>query len=307
MSTPSTTVKLRLPMPESAVLAEGDNHGNHKCAKGNVDCIERLQQGESINKQDVKTKFFLEFEENVKLVNHISTHESRISQILKEKEQLKKDFKAREDKDIDKQISLENQVKVLSNVVYKTSQLAQTVFMLTPKPSSYHNGRCSISHVNLEYLKKAQLEKPCLYNVQYDKNDLANMFAPESEETIHIAEESRSKLDRHAHTFLDLMLESFNDASFLNFFNFNTSSLQEKRSVIRVTETYLKFFDFNASSLQDDVVAIKWGIEFGFCHSPCLVEELRIVEDQLVIRFIVLSMFSLSERLKADNTIMREQ
>ncbi|GJV94106.1 hypothetical protein Tco_1541919 [Tanacetum coccineum] len=47
---------------------------------------------------------------------------------------------------------------------------------------------------NPKYLKKAQWEKPCLYNVQYDKNDLANIFAPESEETIRLVEESRSKL-----------------------------------------------------------------------------------------------------------------
>ncbi|GJW51107.1 hypothetical protein Tco_0092458 [Tanacetum coccineum] len=40
---------------------------------------------------------------------------------------------------------------------------------------------------------KAQWEKPCLYYVQYDKNDLENMFAPESEETILLAEESLSK------------------------------------------------------------------------------------------------------------------
>ncbi|GJT54591.1 hypothetical protein Tco_0989645 [Tanacetum coccineum] len=65
--------------------------------------------------------------------------------------------------------------------------------MLTPKPSSYYNGRCSISFANTEYLKKAQWEKPCLYNVQYNKNDLANMFAPESEETNRLMEKSRSK------------------------------------------------------------------------------------------------------------------
>ncbi|GJX53522.1 hypothetical protein Tco_0281891 [Tanacetum coccineum] len=48
---------------------------------------------------------------------------------------------------------------------------------------------------NPEYLKKAQWEKPCLYNVQYDKNDLANMFSPESEEIVQLAEKSRSKLE----------------------------------------------------------------------------------------------------------------
>ncbi|GJY69524.1 hypothetical protein Tco_0472506 [Tanacetum coccineum] len=43
--------------------------------------------------------------------------------------------------------------------------------------------------------QESSMGKPCLNNVQYDKNDLANIFAPESEETIHLAEESRSKLD----------------------------------------------------------------------------------------------------------------
>ncbi|GJY23691.1 hypothetical protein Tco_0397349 [Tanacetum coccineum] len=66
--------------------------------------------------------------------------------------------------------------------------------MLTPKPSSYYTGLGKSSFANLLYLKKAQKEKPCLYNVKYDKNDLANLFAPESDETIHLAKESRSKL-----------------------------------------------------------------------------------------------------------------
>ncbi|GKB68779.1 hypothetical protein Tco_0930191 [Tanacetum coccineum] len=123
-------------------------------------------------------------EENAKLVNQISTHESRISQILKEKEQMKKDFKERENKDIDKLIALENQVKFLNNIVYKTDQFVQTKHTLTPKPSSYYTGLGVSSFINSLYLKKAQLEKPCLYNVKYDKNDLANLFAPESDETI---------------------------------------------------------------------------------------------------------------------------
>ncbi|GJX75976.1 hypothetical protein Tco_0322787 [Tanacetum coccineum] len=140
-------------------------------------------------------RMFLVKEENAKLVNQISMQERQISNIEKENDELKKDFKEREDKDINKQIALENQVKILSNTVYKTSQSAQTVFMLTPKPSSYYNGRCLISFENPKYLKIAQWERPCLYNVQYDKNDLANMFAPESEETIQLQEKSRSKLD----------------------------------------------------------------------------------------------------------------
>ncbi|GJT01396.1 hypothetical protein Tco_0822565 [Tanacetum coccineum] len=62
--------------------------------------------------------------------------------------------------------------------------------MLTPKPSSYYTGLGLKGFAN----PKAQLEKPCLYNVKYDKNNLANLFAPESDETIRLTKESRSKL-----------------------------------------------------------------------------------------------------------------
>ncbi|GJW54998.1 hypothetical protein Tco_0099083 [Tanacetum coccineum] len=79
--------------------------------------------------------------------------------------------------------------------------------MLTPKPSSYYTGLGKSSFTNHMYLKKAQKEKPCLYNVKYDKNDLANLFAPESDETIRLAEESRSKLCKlRKRTFDHLMI-----------------------------------------------------------------------------------------------------
>ncbi|GKF02671.1 hypothetical protein Tco_0029594, partial [Tanacetum coccineum] len=151
----------------------------------------KRQHNESSKTQSYAT--FCAKEENVKLVNQISTHESRISQILKEKEQLKKDFKERENKDIDKLIALENQVKFLNNVVYKTGQSVQTMHMLTSKLSSYYTGLGANNFANPLYLKKAQKDKPCLYNVKYDKNDIANLFTPESEETLRLAEESRSK------------------------------------------------------------------------------------------------------------------
>ncbi|GJR81813.1 retrovirus-related pol polyprotein from transposon TNT 1-94 [Tanacetum coccineum] len=54
--------------------------------------------------------------------------------------------------------------------------------MLVPNPSSSYNGRPNF--VNPKYLKKAQSEKPCLYNMPFDKYDLANIFALNCEETI---------------------------------------------------------------------------------------------------------------------------
>ncbi|GJX33258.1 retrovirus-related pol polyprotein from transposon TNT 1-94 [Tanacetum coccineum] len=46
------------------------------------------------------------------------------------------------------------------------------------------------------YLEKAHWEKLCHYNIVYDKHDLANFFAPENDETIHLAEERQSKLSK---------------------------------------------------------------------------------------------------------------
>ncbi|GJZ04147.1 retrovirus-related pol polyprotein from transposon TNT 1-94 [Tanacetum coccineum] len=73
--------------------------------------------------------------------------------------------------------------------------------MLAPKCSTY-NGRPTFA--NPRYLKKAQSEKPCLYEIPYDTSDLANRFAPNKEETMTLANESRSKLNK------DYYLESSN-------------------------------------------------------------------------------------------------
>ncbi|GJV06004.1 hypothetical protein Tco_1343660 [Tanacetum coccineum] len=65
--------------------------------------------------------------------------------------------------------------------------------MLAPKGSTF-NGRPNF--VNLMYLKKAQYEKPCLYEIPYDTSDPANRFVPDREETLTFEKESRSKLNK---------------------------------------------------------------------------------------------------------------
>ncbi|GKE58290.1 hypothetical protein Tco_1497475, partial [Tanacetum coccineum] len=112
----------------------------------------KRQCDDSLTRESYKT--FLVKEENTKLVEQISKHETQLSLVLKSRGQQTKDFKIKEDKDMDKIIALENQVKFLN----------------------------------------AQWEKLCLYIVQYDKNDLANLFVPQSDETIRLAEVSRSKM-----------------------------------------------------------------------------------------------------------------
>ncbi|GJZ86873.1 hypothetical protein Tco_0658483 [Tanacetum coccineum] len=117
-------------------------------------------------------------QKHAELVHQSSLEHIRYDRLRKEMEQLQKDFKIREDKDINKVIALENQIKFLNKRVYKTNQSVQTIHMLAHNPSSSYNGRPSFS--NPKYLKKAQSEKPCLYKVPFDKDDLANIFAPDS-------------------------------------------------------------------------------------------------------------------------------
>ncbi|GJU28828.1 hypothetical protein Tco_1172417, partial [Tanacetum coccineum] len=65
--------------------------------------------------------------------------------------------------------------------------------MLAPKGSTF-NGRPTFA--NPMYLKKAQSEKPCLYEIPYDTSDLANRFVLDREETLTLEKESRSKLNK---------------------------------------------------------------------------------------------------------------
>ncbi|GJZ53691.1 hypothetical protein Tco_0608576 [Tanacetum coccineum] len=118
---------------------------------------------------------------------------SQLEGYLKENTKVISDLKVKEDKDIDKMIEMDKQLKFLNEIVYTRNQSIQTIHMLAPKCSTY-NGRPTFA--NPRYLKKAQSEKPCLYEIPYDTSDPANRFAPDREETMTLDNESRSKLDK---------------------------------------------------------------------------------------------------------------
>ncbi|GJV02017.1 retrovirus-related pol polyprotein from transposon TNT 1-94 [Tanacetum coccineum] len=68
------------------------------------------------------------------------------------------------------------------------------------------------------YLKKAQYEKPCLYEIPYDQSDPANRLVPDREETLTLEKESRSKLNKdlvrpYDYTKLNSLYEIFKPAS----------------------------------------------------------------------------------------------
>ncbi|GJS34154.1 hypothetical protein Tco_0532536 [Tanacetum coccineum] len=116
----------------------------------------------------------------------LCAHQETISIMSQAKEAQIKLYKTREDKEIDKVIALENKIKVLNDIVYKTGQSVQTMNML--------NRNCKTSFVKPEFHKKAQRANPRLYDIGCYNDNLALMLAPDSDETIRLEKESRSKL-----------------------------------------------------------------------------------------------------------------
>ncbi|GKB34251.1 putative transposase-associated domain-containing protein, partial [Tanacetum coccineum] len=87
--------------------------------------------------------------------------------------------------------------------------------MLAPKCATY-NGRSTFA--NPKYLKIAQSEKPCLYEIPYDTSDPANRFCPNREDTVTLEKESRSKLNKdtvkpYDYTYQNSLYEIFKPPS----------------------------------------------------------------------------------------------
>ncbi|GJV97647.1 hypothetical protein Tco_1549224 [Tanacetum coccineum] len=147
-------------------------------------------------KEGLKTKAYeisVVNQKHDELVKRSLLTKSQFEGQLKEKSKVISDLKVKEEKDIDKMIEMDKQLKFLNEIVYTRNQSIQTIHMLAPKCSTY-NGRPTFA--NPRYLKKAQSEKPCLYEIPYDTSDLANRFAPDREETMTLDNESRSKLNK---------------------------------------------------------------------------------------------------------------
>ncbi|GJS82791.1 retrovirus-related pol polyprotein from transposon TNT 1-94 [Tanacetum coccineum] len=147
-------------------------------------------------KEGLKTKAYeisVLNQKHDELVKKSLLTKSQLEGYLKENTKVISDLKVKEDKDIDKMIEMDKQLKFLNEIVYTRNQSIQTIHMLAPKCSTY-NGRPTFA--NPRYLKKAQSEKPCLYEIPYDTSDPANRFAPDREETMTLDNESRSKLNK---------------------------------------------------------------------------------------------------------------
>nr|GEU82092.1 retrovirus-related Pol polyprotein from transposon TNT 1-94 [Tanacetum cinerariifolium] len=99
-----------------------------------------------------------------------------------------------ESRNIDIEIALKKQIKEVNNIVFKKNQSAQTVHMLTKPQFFYdHTTKQALGFQNPFYLKKAQQSEPKLYNGNViEKTNV--IVIRDSEETLMLAEESRSKM-----------------------------------------------------------------------------------------------------------------
>ncbi|GJU77275.1 retrovirus-related pol polyprotein from transposon TNT 1-94 [Tanacetum coccineum] len=153
--------------------------------------------------KDFTTRFVLQTELSDTCAQSVEIDllKQTLSEHLKEKESLlqtvtllKNDFKKEESRNIDREIALEKQIKHLDNIVFKRDQSAQTVHMLT-KPQFFYDSttKQALGFQNPFYLQKAQQSKPKLYvgDIIVQTNPIV---IPDSEETLALAEESRSKM-----------------------------------------------------------------------------------------------------------------
>nr|GEV43557.1 hypothetical protein [Tanacetum cinerariifolium] len=127
----------------------------------------------------------------------IKTLKHTLSEHLKEKESLeqkitllKNDFQKEESRNINRELALEKQVKELNNIVFKRSQSAQTIHMLT-KPQVFYNHftRQALGFQNPCYHKKAHQLKPKLYDGSVIEKFDATVI-PDTKETLLLAEEN---------------------------------------------------------------------------------------------------------------------
>ncbi|GKB85908.1 hypothetical protein Tco_0958180 [Tanacetum coccineum] len=222
-----------------------------------------LAQKEIDIKEGLKVKAYeisVVKEKHDELVKQSLLTKSHYEGLVKEKTKVITDLKLKEEKDIDKMISMENQLKFLNEIVYKRSQSIQTIHMLAPKCPTF-NGRPTFA--NPMYLKKAQYEKPCLYAIPHDQSNPANRLIPDREETLTLEEESRSKLNKDFvkpfdYTKLNSLYENFKPPT--QHYEFSSSQENEirKKNVEKnpfEREQYFEIQDLKAQ-LQDKNIAI---------------------------------------------------
>ncbi|GKB29059.1 retrovirus-related pol polyprotein from transposon TNT 1-94 [Tanacetum coccineum] len=114
--------------------------------------------------------------------------------LMKTVSDLKNDLKIKENRNIDREFTLEKKIKQLDNIIFKKGQSAQTVHMMTKSKICYdHSTKQAIGFEKPFYLKKVRESKPKLYDGNVILK-IDTVVIPDSNETLMLCEESRSKM-----------------------------------------------------------------------------------------------------------------
>nr|GEV47006.1 integrase, catalytic region, zinc finger, CCHC-type, peptidase aspartic, catalytic [Tanacetum cinerariifolium] len=215
--------------------------------------------------------------------------------LVKQKTKVITDLKLKEEHDIDKMLSLEEQLKFLNEIVYRWSQSIQTIHMMAPKVPTY-NGRPTFA--NPRYLKQAQSEIPCLYALPYDQSTHANRLILDGEETLALKRESRSKLNKDSTCLMPLALKTQNDS-----FIFVHEFKQEMHADLKYGESLEKEIDeleydkAKFSNMYDMILQECMSNEFMCCYLLSLSDLDALAELQCLYLYKVKECDCLAQKL----------
>ncbi|GKC51216.1 hypothetical protein Tco_1073961 [Tanacetum coccineum] len=185
----------------SDALAEVHNHDNmnNNAVNQAVQTMSSSQQSNVVNHSETEitsdSNIIPYSVANCTKINleNKSVNDTLTAELERYKEQVKV-LKEGQNVKLKEEIALEKQIKHLDNIVFKRDQSAQTVHMLTKPQFFYDNTtKQALGFQNPFYLQKAQQSKPKLYvgDIIVQTNPIV---IPDSEETLALAEESRSKM-----------------------------------------------------------------------------------------------------------------
>ncbi|GJT34655.1 retrovirus-related pol polyprotein from transposon TNT 1-94 [Tanacetum coccineum] len=143
-----------------------------------------------------KNAQFMDFEKEINYLKQTLSKQSKENKLLtKTFNVFKNESKEKVAKNIDKEIALEKKVKELENIVCKMGKSAQTVHIFTKPQVFYDNNlKQALGFQNPFYIKKAQQIRPMLYDGSVIAKETNVISIDDSEETLMLEEESRSKM-----------------------------------------------------------------------------------------------------------------
>ncbi|GKA84721.1 retrovirus-related pol polyprotein from transposon TNT 1-94 [Tanacetum coccineum] len=174
-------------------------------------------------------------------------HQETISIMSQEKEAQKKFHKICEDKGLEKVITLENKIKILDDIVYKTGQSVQTMNML--------NRNCKTSFGKHEFLKKTQRANPRLYDIVVKcerlEKELSKRTKNVNNKSFNELSKRFSELEQHSIN-LELVLQQSQE-------QLNNDKVWKQKESTSFRELNVKYFEIQdlKAQLQDKDIAIR--------------------------------------------------